>query len=67
MFVKYEEKAFDNGIECKFNVDFFNQNEGKMEVVNCSFSNGLKSVDFAFDGNMTLKQVIEYLIENDII
>lgn len=59
-YFKYDKKAEENGLNIEMHIDFYTSENGeKMQLCNCTLSNGCQSIDYAWViGETTLKDVI---------
>lgn len=55
----YNEKAYENGLDLSISVQFFKDKDGKMEMLSCTVSDGVKANDYGMvAGETTLEEVV---------
>lgn len=42
----YDEKVYENGLDLSISVQFFKDKDGKMEMLSCTVSDGVKANDY---------------------
>lgn len=55
----YDEKVYENGLDLSISVQFIKGKDGKMEMLSCTVSDGVKATDYGMvAGETTLEEVV---------
>lgn len=55
----YDEKVYENGIDLSISAQFFKGKDGKMDMLSCTVSDGVKANDYGMVvGETTLEEVV---------
>lgn len=55
----YDEKVYENGLDLSISVQFYDGGYGKMDMLSCTVSDGVKANDYEMvAGETTLEEVV---------